>query len=155
MAFGQLRTICDVDPEHFPFDCHKCDVLIGSSRASTYQNFKWKKVNPFTQFDRVKNNNAIWKIEAVTVEHVGPPFATTAKLNVYLKRLPQFYLFNIVIPSSALSFLCLCTFYIPVAEGERISFGVTILLSFLVLMLHISSHLPESSKKTSAVGKIL
>jgi hypothetical protein len=155
VAFGQLKTICDVDPEHFPFDCHKCDVRIGSSLASTFQSFKWKKVDPFTQLDKVRHSNAIWKIESVTVEEFGPPIATTAILNIYLKRLPTFYLFNIVIPSSALSFLCLCTFYIPVVEGERITFGVTILLSFLVLMLHISDLLPESSKKTSAVGKIL
>lgn len=84
-----------------------------------------------------------------------PIVASFAEIHIYLLRLPAHYIYNIVIPASALSILAVLAFFIPIEEGERLGFGMTIFLSFMVLMLQVSSILPENSKSVSAVGRFI
>ena len=83
------------------------------------------------------------------VKH-GP---SQTQLEITVERLAEYYIYNIILPASALSVLAISSFFIPIDEGERISFSITILLSFMVLMLQVSAILPENSKNLSAVGE--
>lgn len=74
-------------------------------------------------------------------------------LKMYIKRLHLHYIYTLVFPACALSILSILMFFIPIEGGERISFGVTIFLSFMVLMLQASDLLPANSKTMSAIGK--
>lgn len=145
---GQLNTLCEINPAKFPFDCHKCAIMIGASPASSKMVFELDEVN----FESVENNNPIWKLNKATPMKLGP---SLMNLEITMERLPEYYIYNIVIPASALSALAICSFFIPINEGERISFSITILLSFMVLMLQVSTILPENSKNLSAVGECI
>lgn len=147
MPFGDLSTICNVDPEKFPVDCHRCTVLLGASMVSKRQIFRWGTPG-FILFNNEKH--AYWDIEAVTPVSMGP--VTT--LDMTLKRVPQYYIYNIVLPASTLSFLCITAFFIPIEEGERVGFGMTIFLTFMVLMLQVGSLIPESSRTSPAISKL-
>ena len=52
----------------------------------------------------------------------------------------------------SLAFLFLLVFHIPPDSGERMGFGVTILLSITVYLLVISEKLPEKSDDTPMLG---
>ncbi|CAC5358924.1 CHRNA7 [Mytilus coruscus] len=150
LPFGELSTICSANTELFPADCQKCSIALGSTEVSQQQIFVWDDDVATIGYDKNKDNHAFWKI--TKVENIST-FSSTLILNVYLKRLPAHYIYNIVFPASALSILAVLSFFIPIDEGERLSFGITIFLSFMVLMLQVGSVLPENSKSITAVGK--
>ncbi|XP_076113594.1 neuronal acetylcholine receptor subunit beta-3-like [Mytilus galloprovincialis] len=149
LPFGELSTICSANTELFPADCQKCSIALGSTGVSQQQMFVWDDNVATIGYDKNKDDHAFWKI--TNVENTS--FPSFLKLEIYLKRLPAHYIYNIVFPASALSILAVLSFLIPIDEGERLSFGITIFLSFMVLMLQVSSVLPENSKSITAVGK--
>ena len=69
-----------------------------------------------------------------------------------LTRYPQFYLLYLILPCIAIVALALLSFLIPPDSGERIGFGVTVLLSFTVYLIVISDKLPEKSDKRPLLG---
>lgn len=145
---GKLHTMCDVNPENFPNDCHACSILMGISETSKQQVIVWD-TEPFENIDSIRNTHALWTVEKVETVPIGPPHLL---FNVVLKRLPAHYIYNIVYPAAVLAILSICSFFIPIHEGERVSFGVTIFLSFMVLMLQVTDLLPENSRNISVVG---
>ena len=69
-----------------------------------------------------------------------------------LDRLSSFYVVYIILPMIALSALFLLVFFIPVDSGERMGFGVNILLSLTVYLLVIFEIVPANSNTRSMLG---
>ena len=69
-----------------------------------------------------------------------------------LKRRPTFFLLYLVFPCMAISSLSLVSYIIPPEAGERIGYGVTVMLSFSVYLIVISDKLPEKSDTTPLLG---
>ena len=61
-----------------------------------------------------------------------------------LRRWP-FTFCNILIPVLLLSFLNVCVYLIPIEAGERVSFAITVLLSYTVFMIVTIDIVPEMS----------
>jgi hypothetical protein len=64
---------------------------------------------------------------------------------VVLKRDPTFFLANMVLPCILITSMCLLLFCLPVQSGEKVSLGITVLLSFTVLLLMMSDITPRAS----------
>ena len=62
---------------------------------------------------------------------------------------------NILIPLSVLVTMDLLMFLLPVNSGEKISLGITVLLSFTVYMLFIADNLPRTSDDVPIIGNLL
>ncbi|XP_059159002.1 acetylcholine receptor subunit alpha-1-A-like [Physella acuta] len=75
----------------------------------------------------------------------------TDQLTFKFKRRPNFLLINIILPIVFLSFLNILVFVIPVESGEKIGYGITVLLSLSVFMSIMGSLLPRSSLTTPKV----
>ena len=60
---------------------------------------------------------------------------------------------NIIIPSGILSVLVILVFLLPPDSGEKMSMGVTLLLSYFVFILMISEDVPNTSKAVPLIGK--
>lgn len=69
-----------------------------------------------------------------------------------VSRVSLYYFMYILLPLISLAFLFLLVFHIPSDSGERMGFGVTILLSITVYLLVISEKLPEKSNDTPMLG---
>ena len=69
-----------------------------------------------------------------------------------LDRLSSFYVVYIILPMIALSALFFLVFFIPVDSGERMGFGVNILLSLTVYLLVIFEIVPANSNTRSMLG---
>ena len=69
----------------------------------------------------------------------GIPFPTV-KFILYLRRKPRFYMINVVAPCLLMSILSLLVFYLPPDSGEKVSLGITVLLSFSVFLLLIGEY---------------
>ena len=75
------------------------------------------------------------------------------KATLYLKRKHRFYTINLVLPCAMLSSLTLVTFLSPPDQGEKISLGISILLSFSVFMLSLSENMPKTSDSLPLLGE--
>ena len=72
---------------------------------------------------------------------------------MHLKRKPLFYVLNIILPCVMLSILQLMVFLVPPSAGEKVSLGVTVLLSFTVFLLMVSDNMPQTSLYIPLLGK--
>ncbi|XP_035658140.1 neuronal acetylcholine receptor subunit alpha-2-like [Branchiostoma floridae] len=61
---------------------------------------------------------------------------------VHLERIPLFHIATTVGPCIILVVLMIITFVMPIGKGDRISFGVTILLSMVVSLVFVTEVLP-------------
>ena len=66
-------------------------------------------------------------------------------LQVLFRRRPLYYLFNLLIPCMFLSLVALLTFFLPPESGEKVSLGVTVLLSLTVFLLLVAETMPPTS----------
>ena len=79
------------------------------------------------------------------------PFSVI-KYRFSLRRMALYYFLYIILPLVSQVFLFLMVFHIPCENGERMGFGVTILLSITVYLLVISEKLPEKSDDRPMLG---
>ncbi|KAI8490979.1 hypothetical protein Bbelb_313980 [Branchiostoma belcheri] len=133
-------TVCDADPFFFPADTMECHICFsahtaikqtircqgqedGSDECDTFSAVKiegewYRKDKMFAKDDR----------EACFVLH--------------LERAPLFHIATTVGPCIILVALMVITFIMPFDRGDRISYGVTILLSMVVSLVFVTDVLP-------------
>lgn len=70
-----------------------------------------------------------------------------------MRRKYLFYITNIIAPCVMLSVLVTLVFYLPPEAGEKISLGITILLSFTVFLLLIAESIPKRSDSVPIISK--
>jgi len=61
------------------------------------------------------------------------------------RRKTLFYTVNLILPTVLISFLCVLVFYLPAEAGEKVTLGISILLSLVVFLLLVSKILPPTS----------
>ena len=72
---------------------------------------------------------------------------------INMQRRHRYYTLNLILPCAMLSSLTLVTFLSPPDQGEKISLGISILLSFSVFMLSLSENLPKTSETIPLFGQ--
>ena len=74
------------------------------------------------------------------------------KFYFHIRRRTLYYTYNVIIPCIMLSILTCLTFYLPTESGEKVSLGLTVLLSFSVFMLLIAESMPATSEFIPLIG---
>ncbi|KAK3094785.1 hypothetical protein FSP39_006203 [Pinctada imbricata] len=140
-----IKILCPSDMAYFPFDLQSCPI-----RTSAWGYFGHEvTLNPhvrtmdLTYF--IKNN--IWDVDSTSAEEfsLGTEYTGMISFTVNLRRKPLYFTISMMAPIFLLAMLNPFIFLLPVESGERISFGVTIFLSFAVFMTLLSDSLPKSS----------
>ncbi|XP_019643895.1 PREDICTED: neuronal acetylcholine receptor subunit alpha-9-like, partial [Branchiostoma belcheri] len=73
---------------------------------------------------------------------------------IHMTRRPTFYVINMLVPRALLALVVGATFYLPPDCGEKISFGVSVLLSLTVFQLLVAEAVPQS-ESVPAVGRFI
>ena len=153
-----FETKCFIDIKYFPFDRQVCDIEL-SSWMYYYLDMSIIKgqyggivLNRYSTNDEwylesVKSSNLPW-------ESYGPFDPDLVKITITVKRIPNYYIVNIVLPVLFLSMLISCTFVIPADSGEKMGYSMTVLLSFAVFLTIVGSSFPVSSS-TSLISAYL
>ena len=106
--------------------------------------------------DRLRANGA-WEVKDSWVhihkEELRNIMFHTLSFVFKLQRKPQYVIINTIIPVFLISLLELLVFCIPVEAGEKVSLGVTLMLSLTVFQLVIQSTMPETSDFVPVVCK--
>ena len=71
---------------------------------------------------------------------------------MYFRRRPRFFVLNIIVPCFLMTFLSSLVFFIPAQAGEKISYGISVLLAFVVFMLMFAESLPHTSEYVPLIG---
>lgn len=79
---------------------------------------------------------------------------TDVTLYICLKRRILYYVLNILFPCICLNVLSLLTFFVPPAAGEKVSLGITVLLSYSVFMLLVANTMPPTSDFIPLIGEL-
>ncbi|KAK3103248.1 hypothetical protein FSP39_017816 [Pinctada imbricata] len=149
-----IKTTCDVDITYFPFDEQTCEIdfyTFGHSSNEIFFRISETDID-LTYFRK----NAQWEVtESRLKPHDKVKFNGTITAVIGLKRYPEYFIVNILIP---VLFLCLLNpfvFLLPPESGERISYTVTIFLSLAVFMTLINDNMPKSSRPMSRLSIFL
>ena len=156
-----LKSSCDINVKWFPFDSQNCSLLFGSI-SMTKQRLQLKFYNKPKSIeafqDKFHYSSGVWKVKALT-PHLRDEVYSCCKnpfsiieFNLSLKRLPLYYVLYLVLPCLCLSLLSPFVFFVPPESGERIGFGITIVLAMSVYLLVISDKLPEKSNESPLIG---
>ena len=93
--------------------------------------------------------NGQWELQSMSTEEYAKNSISFVRFHIYFQRRSRYFVVNIILPIFLLAFLNCLAFVIPVESGERISYTVTLLLSFAVFMTLISDNVPKTSSPMS------
>ena len=72
---------------------------------------------------------------------------------ITIRRKPLFYVVNLVIPCALISAMSMVEFILPCNSGEKVSLGITVLLSLTVFMLVVAENMPATSDDIPILGR--
>ena len=143
----KFRTTCKVDLTHFPFDEQKCYINITSWLYTT----AYVEFNISTDYVDLGNFelNGEWDLKRVYAGKyiTGSPLGNISIVYcaVELRRRSLFYVMHILLPVFAMSTVSMFVFALPAESGEKISLGISVLISYSVLGLLVADSMPSNS----------
>jgi hypothetical protein len=153
---GLIQTLCSVNMYKFPFDTQECSFSLvpwgyipSETKLVPYNNLSYVDTVYYT-------SNAEWDLLRTEMKQskIGD-YDNLVKVQLVLKRKSLYFVLNILAPLLLLSFLNPLVFVLPVDSGERVSYAMTIFLSFAVFMTLLSENIPKSSEPMSLLSYFL
>ena len=149
---GMLKSTCQFELEHFPYDTQICSLKFGSwsySKAELNLSLPDTNTLDISNFQPNQGWDLVnWDAEVEEKKYTCcPEIYQDLVINLKLKRDPSYYRLNIIIPTFATASLMIVSLLIPWDSGERISFAVTVMLSIIVFLLILSENLPKTKTK--------
>ncbi|XP_077292364.1 neuronal acetylcholine receptor subunit alpha-7-like [Arctopsyche grandis] len=150
LSHGIFRSSCDINVEFFPFDIQMCTLKWASW---TYDGYQLELLQQSDQGD-MSNYQANGEFDLVSFDakkHVvfysccPEPYPDITYV-IKLRRRPMFYVFNLILPCILINGIALLVFYVPSESGEKVTLGISALLSMTVFLMTIRETLPPTEK---------
>jgi len=123
---------------HDPTQSHWLDFLQMSLIFNYIIQSRWKPITCWLNLKQV---------------HVSDGLLQYITYTVQMRRKPLFYVFNMIMPCFIITLISLLGFYIPSNSGEKVSMGITTLLSMTVFLMLVAENMPPTSDVLPLVGK--
>ncbi|XP_030604960.1 CHRNA7-FAM7A fusion protein-like [Archocentrus centrarchus] len=152
---GIFISTCNVDVRWFPFDIQRCELKFGSWTFDGWLlDIQMKEADvsgymPNGEWDLLEvpgDRNEVF-YDCCAEPYPDVTFVVT------LRRRTLFYALNLLIPCVLLSSMTLLVFLLPANSGEKISLGITVLLSLTVFMLMVAEIMPATSDSVPLIGQ--
>uniref|UniRef100_A0A3P9LKQ0 Neuronal acetylcholine receptor subunit alpha-7 n=1 Tax=Oryzias latipes TaxID=8090 RepID=A0A3P9LKQ0_ORYLA len=152
---GIFKSTCYIDVRWFPFDVQRCELKFGSW---TYGG--WSLDLKMLEAD-VSGYiaNGEWDLVEVPgqrnerfYECCDEPYLDIT-FTVVMRRRTLYYGLNLLLPCVLISTLALLVFLLPADSGEKISLGITVLLSLTVFMLLVAEIMPATSDSVPLIAE--
>ncbi|XP_063864571.1 acetylcholine receptor subunit alpha-type acr-16-like isoform X7 [Scylla paramamosain] len=154
---GIFKSTCKIDITWFPFDDQRCKMKFGSWTYSGWQlDLQLQSEDGGDLSDFIKNGE--WDlIEVPGVRNVQqyqccPEPYVDITFVIKIRRRTIYYLYNLVLPCVMISSMTLLGFSLPPDTGEKLTLGVTILLSLTVFHNLVTETLPQVSDAMPVLG---
>ena len=154
---ARLISSCTVDITYFPFDEQVCSLKFGSW---SYDQAQVDLVNKTAEVDLSNYvTNGEWLltdtyiIRNEMVYPISPAVYPDVTVHFVIHRRILYYILNIILPCVWLNMLSLLSFCLPPDAGEKITLGITVLLSYSVFMLLVAENMPQTSEFVPLIGE--
>ncbi|XP_055376631.1 neuronal acetylcholine receptor subunit alpha-7-like isoform X2 [Condylostylus longicornis] len=154
---GIFKSTCKIDITWFPFDDQRCEMKFGSW---TYDGF---------QLDLQLQDEAGGDISSYVLNGEWELLGVPGKRNeiyynccpepyiditfaIIIRRRTLYYFFNLIVPCVLIASMALLGFTLPPDSGEKLSLGVTILLSLTVFLNMVAETMPATSDAVPLLG---
>ncbi|KAJ3588009.1 hypothetical protein NHX12_011603, partial [Muraenolepis orangiensis] len=152
---GILKSTCYIDVRWFPFDVQRCDLKFGSwTHNGWLLDLQMLEVDTSTYIP-----NGEWDLVGVPAKRnelyydcCKEPYPDVT-FTVTMRRRTLYYGLNLLIPCMLISGLALLVFLLPADSGEKISLGITVLLSLTVFMLLVAEIMPATSDSVPLIAQ--
>ncbi|KAL3060159.1 hypothetical protein OYC64_014692 [Pagothenia borchgrevinki] len=152
---GIFVSTCSVDVRWFPFDIQRCELKFGSWTFDGWLlDLQMKEADVSGYM-----TNGEWDLLEVPGDRhelfydcCAEPYPDVTFV-VTLRRRTLFYALNLLMPCVLLSSMTLVCFLLPANSGEKISLGITVLLSLTVFMLMVAEIMPATSDSVPLIGQ--
>ncbi|XP_047214828.1 neuronal acetylcholine receptor subunit alpha-7-like isoform X1 [Girardinichthys multiradiatus] len=152
---GIFVSTCNVDVRWFPFDIQRCELKFGSWTFDGWLlDIQMKEADVSGYM-----SNGEWDLmevpggrNEVFYDCCAEPYPDVTFV-VTLRRRTLFYALNLLLPCVLLSSMTLLVFLLPANSGEKISLGITVLLSLTVFMLMVAEIMPATSDSVPLIGQ--
>ncbi|CAB1441212.1 unnamed protein product [Pleuronectes platessa] len=152
---GIFKSTCNIDVRWFPFDVQRCELKFGSWTHGAWS-LDLKMVEPdITSY----TPNGEWDLVEVTgkknnhVYECCPEPYPDITFTLVMRRRTLYYGLNLLIPCVLISTMALLVFLLPADSGEKISLGITVLLSLTVFMLLVAEIMPPTSDSVPLIAQ--
>ncbi|XP_069125689.1 neuronal acetylcholine receptor subunit alpha-5-like [Argopecten irradians] len=158
---GIIKSACVADVTYFPYDFQKCHVVLSPFGYQT-EEISLVPMRDTISFDHFSNNGQ-WKVISSSVKVNSLPMTKDnledsvefANFTIVIERKPLYFVVSVIIPIALLALLNPCVFALPIESGERVSFAITVLLSFAVFESMVSNYMPQGSDPMSLLSVFL
>lgn len=158
LSMSIFRSSCSIDVKYFPYDIQNCTMEFAS------WTYGMDKLNIISHSDNGDITNYVPSSEWALLEYTPQRSLETfsccpdepvpfMKYYIVIKRRPLFYLFNMVMPCVLITIVALLGFYMPPESGEKVSMGITTLLSIVVFLMIVAESMPPTSDVVPLIGK--
>ncbi|XGW03751.1 hypothetical protein V3C99_015146 [Haemonchus contortus] len=172
---------CDLRLERFPYDQQICYILLASWSYDGSQIMLYTAEEPTAepstnrhsaQQNPLRTNLAALNHYIPNMEWTLVDFKYRSNLKYYdccpnpypdisyffaIKRNPSYYLFTLIIPSAFITIVTVIGFFTPYSSTgentEKVSLGVTALLSLAIILMMVSDKLPATSNSVPLLGQ--
>ncbi|XP_042887403.1 neuronal acetylcholine receptor subunit alpha-7-like isoform X6 [Penaeus japonicus] len=147
---GIFMSTCRIDITWYPFDDQKCEMKFGSW---TYDLAKIDLQLQSQDGGDISGYiaNGEWDLIAVpgkrnTLSYsCCPEVYVDVTFKIHIRRRTLYYFSNLIMPCVLISSMALLGFTLPPDSGEKLTLGVTILLSLTVFLNIVTENIPETS----------
>ncbi|XP_046564202.1 LOW QUALITY PROTEIN: neuronal acetylcholine receptor subunit non-alpha-2-like [Haliotis rubra] len=151
---GLFSTSCDIDVTYYPFDRQACTIELTSWSYNIHEVNLTQLSSEVFSGDFSENGEWDLKSTSVTPKTLVEAEGTFSQLDftLHLQRRVTYYILSIILPIALTSILSVITFTLPFESGEKVSYALTVLLSYAVLMLLVSENIHTTSITVSVLG---
>ncbi|XP_078575455.1 acetylcholine receptor subunit alpha-like [Branchiostoma floridae x Branchiostoma japonicum] len=138
-----IVTTCDLNHFLFPFDTITCPVCLHTD-VENEEELICSGNTTTAEVHGCHDPRTLKSGEWTATVNMTVSDRRKACLSMKLVRDPTFHMCTTVSPSIVLVLLMCITFFIPIDKGDRLSWGMSILLSMFVSLVVISDYLPKT-----------
>ena len=142
--------------QYFPYDRQICKLRFVSW---AYTGAELDLVNASPRGD-LSNfvDNGVWEVKDIVARRFVRKYACCEQpfpeivYYVIMDRQSLYYVQDIIIPAVLITLMSLLVFYLPAESGEKLSLGITVLLSICVFLLIVMDKMPPTSETVPVLG---
>lgn len=159
LTTGHFSTKCDIDTRLYPFDSHHCFFIYISARHDSEEmtltsslsglSLGFFQTNYAWMILTTKSKNVHFVEENVGYDINGLEFSLT------VTRRHEFELINTYVPIFLLTTLNVATSLVPADSGERLSFVITLYLSFIFITTSLVDEMPRNAIRITTTSYIM
>lgn len=141
-----VRVKCAVDLADFPMDQQTCKIVFRSWASSSW--LELTSVESKHMLSELVDASNEYDVASIGAKQLSFPCPDSGELypqivySVQLARRPEYYMLNVVLPLQLLALLSMGTLYITPGLN-RISYGVTLVLTLMSVTFFMASYLPK------------